>query len=309
MTTAEMVTEIQAGLGNRSDFLSPNPGYSRIFTWLNWSQYELCGFHKQRILSPRRFHCLEGDVTFPTIVFSQSVSQASADKSAVFINGGNAAAGYYNGWVVSITGYQAGLTAPAGMLNQTRVIRAYDGTPSFLAHVFPVWDVPPDANAIITLYKRVYTISGDLGIDPLVTLWTVERMEKVDDGSEVTQRPWVDLVGMDPKVTAQPGQFGRRGSSLVFDTTPDQVYYFKAYYYLYPPKLTSAALNVSPIFPEYWHQVIVEGALWMGYSKLMEPSRAAEKKQEWTDMAGNKQDEFTIEAKNEMRGATMRFHR
>lgn len=310
MTTAEMVSEVQAGIGNRSDFVSPNTGYTRIFSWLNWSQYELCGFHKQRILSPRRFHCLEDDTTFATIATAQAVAQANpGDLSAVFINNGSSLPSFYNGWVVSVTGYQAGMTPPDGMLNQKRIIRSYDGSPSFLAHVWPVWNVAPDAFTTITLYKRIYTLTGDLGLDPLLTIWTIERMEKIDDGTEIVQKPWVDLVGNDPKLLAQPGFFGRRGASIQFDQTPDQVYYFRAYYYKFPPKLSPSTLTVSPIFPEYWHQVIVEGAIWMGYSKLMEPLRAAEKKAEWVDMAGNKQDEFTIEAKHERRGAVMRLKR
>lgn len=310
MTTGDMIAEVQGALGNRSDFLSPNVGYNRIISWLNWSQYELCGFHKERILSPRRFHCLEDDVTLSTTVIAQLVAQGTpADLSAVFINGGNNAVDFYKGWVVSTTGYQAGLTPPAGILGQTRVIRSYDGSPSLLAHVWPLWNVAPDAFTTITLYKRIYSFVSDLNLDPNLTIWSVERMEKVDDGTEIVQRPWVDLVGLDPKVINQPGFFARRNANLWFDNTPDQQYYFRVYFYKFPPKLSSASLAATPIFPEYWHQVIVEGAVWMGYSKLMEPLRAAEKKQEWIDMAGNKQDEFTIEAKHERRGAVMRFRR
>lgn len=310
MTTDEMITEVQGALGNRSDFTAPNAGYGRIISWLNWSQYELCGFHKKNILSPRRFHCLEDDTSFATVAQALPVSVPTpGDLTAIYIQNGNVAVDFYKGWLVKVTAYQAGMTPPDGLMNQVRVIRSYDGTPSLLAHVYPAWDVAPDGFTTITLYRRKYDFQADLSLDPNLNIWSIERMENLDDGSEIVQRPWVELVGNDPRIMQKPGLFARRGSSLTFDQTPDKVYYMKVYYYKFPPKLSASALTVSPIFPEYWHQVIVEGAVWMGYSKLMEPIRAAEKKQEWVDMAGNKQDEFTIEAKHERRGAQMKFRR
>lgn len=301
MTVQGMLDELRASLGNRTDLATQD---QRLVDWLNWSQYELAGVHQKRILSPKRFHVLEGETFLSTTIVTGTCSNAGTASSIVLHVGASGTDDYYNGQLIEITGYTG--TAPDGLIGQKKVITDYTGG-TLTGIVSSPWDVIPDANTQFTLYKRMYSIATDLGISPANLLWIIERVENVEDGTPIEQKSWLELIGTSWTETGEPSAFARRDDMLMFDTTPDDTYTYKVFFYKFPALLTTVNMpTTSSVYPDYWHELIVQGAVYRGFEKLMEPNRADEAKQKFLTMAVNRRDEFELESQHIQRRVKLR---
>jgi len=117
MTTAELIEELAAKLGNRTDITD-----ERYVRWLNWSMLDIGGFHRQKLFPSVWFHELEDTILFTLAPLTGTVVAATGttvtlDTTAV------AQADYYNDTVIELTDYTG--TAPDGLLGQERLILDY----------------------------------------------------------------------------------------------------------------------------------------------------------------------------------------
>jgi hypothetical protein len=101
-----------------------------------------------------------------------------------------------------------------------------------------------------------------------------QRIEQQSDGIELEHVDWHDLLGIDYTVTGDPTRFAHRGEDLILDPTPDSAVKYRAYYYRYPTPFIEANLASECEFPIDWHEIIVLGAVYRGFEKLMESDRA-----------------------------------
>ena len=302
MTTAEMVDELSKSLGNRTDITD-----ARYVRWLNWGLYDLCGFHQKRLFPPKRFHVLQDYVLFQTIVNS-NLCGASISTVTFQVTGTDAVAAldYYNDMIVELTAYTG--TAPAGLLNQKRVIVDYAGAAG--GHVCTIdraWDVNPDTNTTYCIYRRRYDINADMGVSPQSVLQAVERIEAVEDGAPIDQKGWKEIVNVDITNTGAAGEFARRGNGIYFIPTPDEAKWYRAYYYRLPSSLSANDLTATCELPEDWHEIVILGGVWRGFEKLMEPARSAEAKGRYQSAARDKRDAFEMEDGHIRRGLKVRM--
>ncbi|GAF68097.1 unnamed protein product, partial [marine sediment metagenome] len=160
MTVQEMVDELGASLGNRTDLAE-----ARFVQWLNWAQYDLCGFHQKRLFPPIRFHELERQEVIQTLVDAGTCDAAGGARTIQFQSGvAQAAVDYYNEMVVEITGYDG--TAPSGLVGQKRLIVDYAGSVGdYIATLSEDWDVNPDASTEYEIYQKVYDLATHLGLN------------------------------------------------------------------------------------------------------------------------------------------------
>jgi hypothetical protein len=266
-----MITELSRSLGNRTDIDN-----ARYITWLNWSLLEICGMWKRGIMSPVRFHVLEEYKLFSVFTVTGSVAAATTTTTMQLETGDMQADDYYNDWVIEITDYDevgAGAEAPAGLLNQVRVIYDYIQSTN-ICTIAEAWDTTPDAYTSYSIYKKRYDISTDIGISPISSLMSFQRIEQQSDSIELEHVDWHDLLGIAYTTTGNPTRFAHRGSALILDPTPDSAIKYRAYYYRYPVSFTEANLAAECELPIDWHEIIVLGAVYRGFEKLMESDRA-----------------------------------
>jgi hypothetical protein len=281
MTTQEMVTELARSLGNRTDITN-----ARYITWLNWSILEVCGMWRRGLISPVRFHTLEGYKLFSTAIVSDTVV-AAASSTVQLAAGDVQADDYYNDWVVEITAYDeagAGTTTPAGLLYQKRAVYDYVQLTNTIT-IASAWDTIPDAYTTYTIYKRRYSILTDVGISPVNSLMSFQRIEQQSDSLEIKHVEWVDMIGSDYTSLGSPTRFAHRGESLILDPTPDSAIKYRVYYYRYPTAFLETNLTAECEFPIDWHEIIVLGAVYRGFEKLMEPDRAVEANKQFISAA------------------------
>lgn len=303
MTTQEMRDELAASLGNRTDITD-----ARYVQWLNWALLDLCGLHRRRAFPPKRFRILEQKLTFSSTVVSGTVASATA-STLVLVAGDVEISDYYNDWVLEITAYDeagAGTDTPDGLIGQKRVVFDYDFATNTIT-IAEDWDTTPDAYTTYSIYQRIYDLNDDLGVDPAETLWAIQRMENFNTGVAITHKEWREVVGLDYRNTGEPVTFARRSNSIIFDVTPDETIYYRVWYYRFPTRLSTAAMDTECEIPDYWHEVIVLGALYRGHAKLMEPERADAAYEVYQKEAAYRQDSYTIESKQREEGLKMRM--
>jgi len=289
MTAQELRDELHAALGNRSDMTD-----ARYILWLNWALLDVCGFHKRRYFPSRRFHELEGKATFTVPVVSGTVSGAG-DGYVDLAAGDSEDDDFYNDMVVELTAYSpSDDDAPDGLLDQKRVITDYANSTNRVT-VHTDWDTNPDVSTTYSIYRRIVDISTVVGINPKSSLWAIERLEKVSDGAVLTPQPWDDLVGVDFTQTGEPGSFAHRGDNIIFNTAPESALALRMWYYKYPTLYSTGAMSTESSLPLDWHEVVLQGAIFRGHDRLMEPDRAAEARGRYVDMAVNHMDSFNIE--------------
>lgn len=288
MTAGEMIDELQASLGNRTDITD-----ARYATWLNWALYDLCGFHRKRMFTPARFRVLEGKIVFTISPVSGTVTAAAAGTVTV---GGWAATyvdDYFNDCVIEVTAHSG--TAPDGLLNQTRVITDYTGA-SGLITIDEDWATNPDTDTTISIYRRIFDLETLTGLDPDDALWAIERLETLR-GTEIEKKDWEDLINVDiSEATAEvPEEYARYGDTLIFDSAIEDDLALRMWYYRYPTAFDSANQTVECELPESWHEIVVLGAIYRGFEKLMEPDRALEAKAQYVDEATNRITAYQLE--------------
>jgi hypothetical protein len=295
MTTAEMIAEVQAALGNRTDFAAPNPGYGRIVGWLNWAQYELCGYYRQRMFPPKRFHILEGDKNFELAPYY--IDQTSGyDTTLLYMildSPSMAFADAYNDAVVTIGTDEA-------------IIVDYDQVTA-RAYVYPNFSQVWPSGTKYTIRSKKVWLPVVTGLDINQALHTVERLETADEGSSLNHVAWNEIAGISPKSIGTPSKFARRGNTLIFDSAPEESVWLRMYYRRYPTRLLTAFPALSSELPEIWHECIIAGAIYRGFENLMEPARATEKKASFVDMAINRRDDYEVEQQYQKRRMKVRM--
>jgi hypothetical protein len=301
-----MVYELRASLGNRTDIVD-----ARYIRWLNWAMLDVCGFHKKRVFPPKRFHILEGKILLNAQVISGTVAAASDNSFTLEAGDIVAVADYYVDTVVKLTAYDetgAGTETPDNLLNQERLITAYDQATG-IATVSEDWDVNPDEYTTYEIYRRYFDIVNDIGLNPRMQIWAFEKIEYAEDGSPLSQKSWEILTGADI-ISGQglPTEFAWRGSHLVFNNTLNEDKVFRIYYYRYPTLLTETDMDAQCEVPEDWHEVIVQGGTWRGFKALMEPERSQEARELYRDMGINKITSFQIADGTITHGFKMRFN-
>lgn len=288
MTTQEMLDELQAALGNRQDITD-----ARYTQWLNWAQYDLCGFHRKRAFPSVRFRALEGKFIMNISVVTGTAQAGGADNEIILAAATTGADDYYVDCVVELTAYSG--TAPDSLLTQKRIITGYDSATT-TATLDEDWTVNPDANTTYKIYRREFDIETATTLDPRVTLWAVERMETIR-GTQVEKVIWEDLLGIDGTnaTGAEPTEFARRGNTILLDKWITGSLALRVWYYRYPPLLDSNTPAVESVLPEAWHEVILLGAIWRGHENLMEPERAEEAFDIYRNAATNRLSQYQIE--------------
>jgi hypothetical protein len=287
VTTQEMIDELRLSLGNRTDITD-----ARYVQWLNWAQYDLCGFHRKRAFPSLRFRALEKRMLWNISVVT-GTAQSGSSTGIVLAAGSSSTDDYFNDCVIELTDYSG--TAPDNLLNQKRIITDYDGA-TLTCTLDEAWDVNPDANTVYKIYRREYDIQTFLGINPTQTLWAIERLETVR-GTEIEKKDWESLIYTDGTgaISSVPEKFARRGETIVFDKWIEEDIAFRVWYYQYPTLLNSGAPTVEPSLPEPWHEIIVIGGVWRGFDKLMEPDRADAAYKKYEDEATNRINQYQVE--------------
>jgi hypothetical protein len=267
---------------------------ARYIQWLNWAMLDICGIHRKRAFPPKRFHFLEADAVFSTTLVTGLVTSSTS----TVVTTGLTTAGLV-GSVIKLTAYDetlAGAATPDGLLDQARIITAQDvilGTQTLSS----AWTVIPDAYTTYEIYTRFLDLTTVIGVNPTDTLWAIQKLEKLEDGTLLEHKPWESLVGKSFSSIGTPTQFARRDSKLVLDPTPDAVYSYRMWYYRYPTQLVDTDLTAECEMPDDWQEIMVLGAIWRGFRALMEPQRAQNAYDIYTQEATNKQDSYMIEEK------------
>jgi hypothetical protein len=272
MTTQEMIDEVRASLGNRQDISD-----ARITNWLNWSIHEVCGFHRKRAYTPRRFPSLEG--TLIASISPRSGTLASGATASTFVlddSNQESDDDFYNGWAIKITGYDeasAGTDTPENLVGQFRYVIDYDGGTG-TATIISDWDVNPDEYTEYELYTRFVPIGDEVG-DPDISIWAIEHVEKAD-GTVLDRVEWRTLTGEDDTTEGalgEPTMYARYGDNIFLDKYSEDRDILRIYYYAFPTALSTASPDVTTELPALWDEVIVLGAVYRGFGKLMEPDR------------------------------------
>lgn len=301
MTTAELIDELRRKLGNRTDIAE-----DRYARWLNWSMYELSGFHRQRVFPSVWFHELE-DTVIVGLVPASGTAQAGGALTITLELTAPATAEYYQDAILAITGYDevaAGASAPEGLVGQQKLIASYSA--ARVATVDSAWDVEPDEYTEYTIYRKGFRFGVDVTVTSHTDIYAVLKMEVASTGSEVEHVAWETLVYGDPQSVGVPARYARFSDRVLFDSAPTSPVTFRLWVYRYPPQLDALVPDAEPILPEQWHEVILLGALWRGFESLMEPDRAEEAKRQFVDTATNRNSTFAVEAPHIERGIRVR---
>ena len=297
MTAQQMLNELAADLGNRT-YLTPNGvGQDRLLQWLNWGLLEVCGLHRKRAFNPQYFKALEAKALWSTSILTGTVAAAASNTVTLAAAHTELAANFYQDWVIALTAYDedsAGSEAPEGLLNQAQVIVGYNPATNQVTTA-EAWTATPDAYTTYTLYKRIYNINTDCGINPSTTLYGIQALEQAANGNKLTNAHWTQCVGESFSSLGTPGKFARRGNNLILSPTPDSAIYFRLWYYRYPTMLTVELLDQECELDTQWHEVVVQGALARGFESLMEPDRAAEAYAKFRDMHKDRRSNDAVE--------------
>lgn len=277
MTTQAMIDELTASMGNRTDITT-----ARYVQWLNWSLYDLCGFHRKRLLPSLRFRVLEGKFIMNIAVVT-GTAQAGAATTITLESGSSAVDDFYNDMIIELDD------------NQTAIITDYDGT-TLIATVDATWTTNPGATTDYSIYVREVGILTYAGLSPNDAIWAIEKLETLR-GTELEKKDWMELIGIDATnaIGDIPSEYARRGTSLLFDIAINEALALRGWYYRYPTVLAEATPTIECELPEYWHEVVVLGAIYRGFEKLMEPERADLARTHYVDEAANRITQAQLE--------------
>lgn len=285
MTAADLIDELKRSLGNRTDISN-----ERYVRWLNWAMYDVIGYHRKRAYPSRRFHFLEDDILFNTIVVTGTV-EASTATTFDLAAGDQEADDYYNDMVVESDD------------GQVRLISDYVNVDN-KATIAEAWDTNPTAYSI---YRRKYSIAGDIGLNPQTQIFSIQSMEFALTGNEVTQKNWKELTGIDlDNSLGDPTSFARRGNSLLFNKAPNTVETLRLFYYKLPALLDSEDADVECELPNNFEEAITLGATYRGFDKLLEPDRADEAFDKYNKRVVNTLDAYSVEEHQMVKQVTVR---
>lgn len=301
MTGAEMRSELAAALGNRTDLTD-----SRLLQWMNWALLDLVGMHRKKLFTPPRFHVLEKKTVFKIYPVTAGIVSGSNGTYVINVTSSDVYTDYTD-MALYVSDYNG--TAPDGMLEQDAVIFSWDsGTNTVVLDREP--DIEFDSDTIVSIRPRYVSIQQVVGLDPDSEIWALERIEHVDDGDPLDGKDWDALVGVDFLEYGSPGAFSHRGDSLLFDVSIEETESLRLWYYSYPTLFTEDGIDQECILPVDWHEVVLMGAIFRGHTRLMEPDRAAEARNEYIDMAVNKRTAVQIaDDSKEQRGLRLRVGR
>lgn len=280
MTIQQMIDELAASLGNRTDITN-----ARYIQWLNWALFDVCGQHRRRSANSRLFKSLERCVMIPVTITEGTVSAATSTTltSTIFSDTNY---GFYNNYVIEITEFDedgAGIETPSGLIGQKHTI-VYSNPTTTQVTVEPPFAVTPTATyTTFKLYRRIYGLNTtDIPTLPTAGVWGVQKLEDIENKTTLELQPWDDVIKADFTITGTPTAFAHRGDTIVFNITPDEDKWYRLWYYAYPTLMLEADLTASCELPVYWHEQVVLGAVYRGFQKLMEPDRAAQALSDYT---------------------------
>lgn len=285
LTTQQFIDELRRSLGNRTDISD-----ERYVRWLNWAMLDVCGFHRKRMYRPIRFHELESKLLFKINIIDVTLSNST--DSTVDISGVEVSSEVdaYTDCVITVGG-------------STYLIVAYNGT---TVTISGTWDTNPENGDSGTVHKKFYSIENDLGFSPKEQLWTIEKLIQVPIGDELDQIKWDDIDEDAMTVTGVPSEFARYGGNLVLTPTPAEEYTYRVYIYKFPTPLDVSTPTEQTILPDTWDEVIVIGAMWRGYQKLMEPERAHQAQQHYLAEISNRVESHFMEDGSIRKGFSFR---
>ena len=290
MITADLIDELKRSLGNRGDITD-----ARYVRWLNWSIYDVCGYHRKRAYPARRFHFLEDDILFNSLVITGDCGSATSTTFGLAA-ADQQADDYYNDMVVEITDYDG--DAPDGLVGQIRLISDYDNATN-IATVAEEWTVTPDTDTEYTTYRRKYSIVNDIGLNPQTQIFSVQLLEIATTGKKVAQKNWRELTGIDlDNSMGEPGSFARRGNSILFDKAVNEVIAFRLFYYKLHVLLNAEDTDAECEVPDNFEEAIVLGATYRGFDKLLEPDRAKEAYDKYIKRIVNTMGTYSVEEEN-----------
>jgi len=285
LTTQQFIDELKRSLGNRTDISD-----ERYVRWLNWAILDVCGFHRKRMYRPVRFHELESKLLFKVNVIDATLSNAT--DSTVEVSGADISSKIdaYTDCAITVGG-------------STYFIIDYDGS---VVTIAGTWDTNPVGGDVGTIHKRFYDIEDDIGFSPKEELWVIEKMSRVPSGEELSQIKWDDLEEKALTETGVPSEFARYGNNLVLIPTPSEDYTYRMYIYKFPATLDVAVSDAECILPDTYDEVIVLGAMWRGYQKLMEPERAGQAQKHYLAEIDNRHEAHFMEDGNIRKGFSFR---
>lgn len=300
MTTAEMVSELMASLGNRTDIVD-----ARYALWLNWALYDLCGFHRKKMLPSLRFRVLEGKFTASVPVVTDTATAGAASTITLAVVS-SAVDDFYKDRVLELTDYDG--DPDDGLLNQVRIITGYVGA-TRVATLDEAWTVNPDSSTDYSIYQHEIDILTVTGLDPDITFWSLEKLETIR-GTEIDKKDWQEMVGIDftNALADIPSEYARHGDSILFNMAINETLAVRGWYYKHPTALVATSPAVICELPLNWHEVIVLGAVYRGFEKLMEPERAIEARAQYVEEAANRLTEQELDDGSISRGLKARSY-
>lgn len=285
LTTTEFIDELRRSLGNRTDITD-----SRYIRWLNWAMLDVCGFHRKRMYRPIRFHELESKLLFNAKIINATLNNATDSTVDISGSGISSEVDAYTDCAITV-----GVS--------TYLIVGYDGA---TVTISGTWDTNPDDGDSGTIHKKFYDIEDDIGFSPKEQLWIIEKLIQVPGGDDVVQTEWEEIEDNAITETGVPSNFARYGNSLVLSPTPVENYTYRMYIYKFPTPLDIATPDAQTMLPDTWDEVIVLGAMWRGYQKLMEPERAGQAQQHYLAEISNRVESHFMEDGSIRKGFSFR---
>ena len=272
MTTQEMIDEVRTSLGNRTDITE-----ARYVLWLNWALLDICGMHRKRVFTPKRFQELE-DITL--INLSPLEGDTGPNSTDVLVDlgvGSSPVANIHRNRVIQIGG-------------EARFIVSY--TQPFVTLSEPLPAAPP-IDTTYQIFRKVASLSTDFILDPKDVVYAVERLETLE-GTPLSFVPWTNLTSESYLNLGIPQRFARHGGNVIFSPTPSGGY-IRAYIYRYPRLLDASTPLERTNLQQLWDETIVLGAIARGFQKLMEPDRSREAMDTYIYDVTNKMNSFQAE--------------
>ncbi len=276
----EFIDELKRSLGNRTDITT-----GRYIRWLNWALLDIAGFHRQRVFPGVKFHELEGFLHFtvgPLVCHAESAIERGVYVDELVNDS------FLNSTLV-VSGYTG--QAPDGLIGQQRKVVATAGTNVVLVDL--PWDVDPDANTELTFYFSWPRFGIDISADQFQNVYSIMKLTN-DQGQVLEQVDWRDIA-INVYSIGTPIKFARFNQSIVFDSAPETVMGFNLYSYNYPRQFIEVDLDARSPLPDMWDEVILLGAIYRGFSRLMEPDRAAETRTQYYDAITNKETPKSVD--------------
>jgi len=296
MTTQELVNELAAELGNRTDLNTV--GYVRYITWLNWALLDICGMHRKRAHSPRWFKNLERSALFK-LPYNERLVAAAVTPSTTTLTLAAAdllAPATVDDYYIDHVLY-FGTTAPAALQGKAYLIVDYDALTGVVTVDSAFAATPVEGVTKYAILRKHVSFEDIIMLNPHDVIFGVQKLEEAVSGSALEQKQWFDSVGTDFRTIGTPSTFTCRDSGLLLDVCSIVERWYRLWYYRYPTLLVgdNNGLQAECDLPEQWHEVILLGAAWRGFESLMEPDRASQAQERYMQELTNKFDSYMIE--------------